>query len=263
MSCMLRVRASSLTCFLSSSSPKTNDVALHQPPPSSSNASYLPSATLLITMAGVHKGELVRPDRHILVRRDGSPVLIDFERCKLSSTPQNVLQVCQFLASKALATALGANGKGVVLDCSGLRDCCRAYKHNKYQDGDFARILALVERAGSAGKEERGVEGRDERGGRGWVSEDVMKQAGPDGSAQCVGKEREELWRQRERGKGRPGTGGGWGIVGGSGSWADGLGVEGDELETFDMEGGEMEGVGNCRPMAVGRQKAMDKALQG
>ena len=56
---------------------------------------------------------------------------------------------------------------------------------------------------------------------------------------------------------------GGWGIVGGSGSWADGLGVEGDELETVDMEGGEMEGVGNCRPMAVGRQKAMDKALQG
>ena len=94
---------------------------------------------------GIHKGELTKPDRHILVKADGSPVLIDFERCKHSSSPQNVLQVCQFLASKPLATALAARGKNLVLDCSSIREHCRAYKHNNYQEQDFEQILAILE----------------------------------------------------------------------------------------------------------------------
>ena len=46
-----------------------------------------------LDVMGVHKGELVKPDRHILVQDDATPVLIDFERCKHTTTPQNVLQV--------------------------------------------------------------------------------------------------------------------------------------------------------------------------
>eukprot|EP00960_Hanusia_phi_P054228 762583-Hanusia_phi.AAC.3 len=46
----------------------------------------------------IHKGEFVRPDRHILIKEDGIPVLIDFERCKETSTPQNITQFVQFLA---------------------------------------------------------------------------------------------------------------------------------------------------------------------
>jgi hypothetical protein len=74
-------------------------------------------------------------------------VLIDFERCKHSATPQNILQVCQFLNSKSLAQALAANGKGLVLDCSAIREYCRAYKSNNYQEADFKRILGIVEGA--------------------------------------------------------------------------------------------------------------------
>ena len=84
----------------------------------------------------------------MLVRDDGTgPVLIDFERCKHSSAPQNVLQVCQFLNSKSLERALAANGKGLVLECSAMRDYCRMYKGNNYQEGDFERILAIVQGA--------------------------------------------------------------------------------------------------------------------
>ena len=85
------------------------------------------------------------------MRNDNNgPVLIDFERCKHSSAPQNVLQVCQFLNSKSLARALFANGKALVLDCSAIREYCRTYKKNNYQEHDFKRILAIVEGAGPA-----------------------------------------------------------------------------------------------------------------
>ena len=108
----------------------------------------------LLDVLDVHKGELVKPDRHILVRDDGTPVLIDFERCKHTTTPQNVLQVCQFLASNSLAQALAANGKRLALDCSGVRDCCRAYKGNGYLERDFESILAIVETAAVVSSDE-------------------------------------------------------------------------------------------------------------
>ena len=51
--------------------------------------------------------------------------------------------MCQFLAGNSLAKALAANGKRLALDCSGVRDVCRAYKGGGYQQSDFQRILAI------------------------------------------------------------------------------------------------------------------------
>ena len=47
----------------------------------------------------------------------------------------------------SFTSALAANGKGLVLDCSWIREYCRAYKGNNYQEADFKRILGIVEGA--------------------------------------------------------------------------------------------------------------------
>mmetsp|Transcript_72805 Transcript_72805/g.152067 ORF Transcript_72805/g.152067 Transcript_72805/m.152067 type:complete len:267 (+) Transcript_72805:136-936(+) len=93
---------------------------------------------------GVHKGELVKPDRHIIVKSDGDPVLIDFERCKDSSSPQNLTQFCQFLVSRQLANALSGPGKHLELDIETVRGLCKTYKQNGFKDDDFNALILYV-----------------------------------------------------------------------------------------------------------------------
>ncbi|KAJ1490037.1 hypothetical protein T484DRAFT_3399762 [Baffinella frigidus] len=93
----------------------------------------------------IQKGELVRPDRHVLVRSDGTPVLIDFERCRAAHPrPSNVSQFSQFLGGPKIALALASKGKGLVLEQARLRQRCTAYFANGLQDADFQALLKCV-----------------------------------------------------------------------------------------------------------------------
>jgi predicted Ser/Thr protein kinase len=93
----------------------------------------------------IQKGELVRPDRHILVRSDRTPVLLDFERCRAGhARPANVSQFGQFLGGRKLADALAAGGKGPSPDPERLRAAGAAYVGGGMRQEDFEALLRLV-----------------------------------------------------------------------------------------------------------------------
>ena len=46
---------------------------------------------------GINKAELNHPYKHIIVRPDLTPVLIDFERCRHTERPQNINQFREYL----------------------------------------------------------------------------------------------------------------------------------------------------------------------
>jgi predicted Ser/Thr protein kinase len=55
--------------------------------------------------ARINKLEMTNPHKDLLIRND-LPVIIDFERCKQTINPKNVTQVCQFITSKHVNSAL-------------------------------------------------------------------------------------------------------------------------------------------------------------
>jgi predicted Ser/Thr protein kinase len=56
--------------------------------------------------AFIGKKEMTNPYKDILVRGDGVPVIIDFERCRHSVKPKNVTQFCQFLSKGRMTVVL-------------------------------------------------------------------------------------------------------------------------------------------------------------
>lgn len=46
---------------------------------------------------GINKFEMTRPTKHIIVKKNLQPVMIDFERCKFTHRPKNVNQFKEFL----------------------------------------------------------------------------------------------------------------------------------------------------------------------
>ncbi len=50
-------------------------------------------------MLGINKFEMHHPVKHIIVKKNNEPVLIDFERCRRTEDPKNVTQFCDFLIS--------------------------------------------------------------------------------------------------------------------------------------------------------------------
>lgn len=46
---------------------------------------------------GINKFEMTRPIKHIIVKEDLTPVMIDFERCKYTHRPKNLNQFKEFL----------------------------------------------------------------------------------------------------------------------------------------------------------------------
>ena len=78
----------------------------------------------------VNKLEMHTPLKHIIVRR-GKPILIDFERCKLTLKPKNVTQFCQFLLTL-----------GYDVDRVKLRKLLGEYKES-YNKDTFEKIVRL------------------------------------------------------------------------------------------------------------------------
>ncbi len=77
---------------------------------------------------GINKLEMTRPWKHIIVKENGEPVLIDFERCAETPNPKNVTQFCQFLTGSNLTAKLAE--KGMQIESSKLLALAKKYKHN-------------------------------------------------------------------------------------------------------------------------------------
>lgn len=93
---------------------------------------------------GITKEEMHRPHKHILVQKvEGGVkgVLLDFERCRRSESPQNVTQFVEFISrmSEELSS------KGLSYDAIHLRELSREYK-DTYGSDVFCEIERYLER---------------------------------------------------------------------------------------------------------------------
>ena len=76
----------------------------------------------------INKKEMHKPIKHIIVRKENKPVMIDFERCKRVLKPKNVTQFIHFLCSNRVKNIL--KGKNILFDCNKLREISREYKNS-------------------------------------------------------------------------------------------------------------------------------------
>jgi putative serine/threonine protein kinase len=81
--------------------------------------------------AGIDHGELSRPDKHVLLQAEGSPVLIDFESASVNRRCNNLLSLVQFLFIRrtSLRTAFGSFHHSMSVE--DLLPSLRAYKVNQ------------------------------------------------------------------------------------------------------------------------------------
>jgi release factor glutamine methyltransferase len=89
---------------------------------------------------GINKFEMARPVKHVIVKDDGKPVLIDFERARFTENPKNVTQLCDFMMSEPVQDRLSrlmiSYDKGAILDLA------KAYRHS--EPGARAGILGKI-----------------------------------------------------------------------------------------------------------------------
>ena len=88
----------------------------------------------------ITKEELHHPQKQILVTRLQQPMLIDFERCHESKTPQNVTQLVEFICR--IRKELGE--KGIIFSLELLRSLSREYKQ-QYSSSSFTAILNVLD----------------------------------------------------------------------------------------------------------------------
>ena len=72
----------------------------------------------------VNKEEMHHPLKHIIIDRFFQPVLIDFERCKITDKPKNVTQLMEFICR--LKKEL--ENKGLKVETGYLRSLAKEYK---------------------------------------------------------------------------------------------------------------------------------------
>ena len=75
--------------------------------------------------AGINKFELTNPYKHIIVRKNLEPVLIDFERARFSSRVKNISQFAQYLTSKNILPIL--QEKKILLRERSFREAVNLY----------------------------------------------------------------------------------------------------------------------------------------
>jgi len=87
----------------------------------------------------VDKEEMHRPLKHIII--DKKPVLIDFERCKITKKPKNVTQFCQFLMSGS--TELLLRQKRINLNKDKIINLAKTYKKEQTKE-NLNKILSIL-----------------------------------------------------------------------------------------------------------------------
>ena len=87
----------------------------------------------------VDKEEMHHPLKHVII--DKKPVLIDFERCKITKKPKNVTQFCQFLMSGGTQRML--KQKGIKLSKDKIINLARVYKKEQIRK-NLNEILKIL-----------------------------------------------------------------------------------------------------------------------
>ena len=87
----------------------------------------------------VDKEEMHHPLKHIII--DKKPVLIDFERCKITKKPKNVTQFCQFLMSGS--TEILLRQKGIKLKKDKIINLAKTYKKEQTKE-NLNKILSIL-----------------------------------------------------------------------------------------------------------------------
>jgi len=76
--------------------------------------------------AGINKMEMTHPHKDILITKNNEPIIIDFERCRISQKTKNVTQFSQFLVSGKMPVEL--NKLGIKFDKEKILKAAREYK---------------------------------------------------------------------------------------------------------------------------------------
>ena len=87
----------------------------------------------------VDKEEMHRPLKHVII--DKNPVLIDFERCKITEKPKNVTQFCQFVTSSLTYPLL--KSKEIKINKDNMIMLAKKYKKNM-SGKNLNQILNLI-----------------------------------------------------------------------------------------------------------------------
>ncbi len=87
---------------------------------------------------GISKEEMTNPYKHILIRNN-KPVLIDFERARKRTNPQNVTQFCHYITSTHMSKKL--SNKDIHFNVTKTRELTAGYKRNLKKTFSLKDIL--------------------------------------------------------------------------------------------------------------------------
>src|SRR3989344_7039323 len=85
----------------------------------------------ILDSLNVNKKEMNHPYKHILIEKN-KPVMIDFERCKITENPKNVNQFFQFLINSKMSSLL--KEKGIILQKNEIQGLSREYKKTRSKE---------------------------------------------------------------------------------------------------------------------------------
>lgn len=94
----------------------------------------------LLDTLGINKYEMNHPDKHIIIRK-GTPIIIDFERCRYTEDPKNITQIVQFISSGRITALL--EEKGICVDKRGIQTAARNYKFDRNKE-NFYEIITFI-----------------------------------------------------------------------------------------------------------------------
>lgn len=92
--------------------------------------------------AGINKLELTHPHKDIIVTKEEKPIIIDFERCKISLKPKNVSQFCQFLSRGKFNKEL--EKLNIKIDGDKILKLAKEYKNSSEDKKIFEKIKLCV-----------------------------------------------------------------------------------------------------------------------
>ncbi|MEM1537283.1 MAG: RIO1 family regulatory kinase/ATPase [Candidatus Nezhaarchaeales archaeon] len=91
--------------------------------------------------AGLSHGELSTAKRHVIVAKDGTPYIIDFETSSLTRKASNVTAICSYLLTRSQASSKVTSTLNI--QKTEVFNALRAYKHS-ITDEAFNRLLGAL-----------------------------------------------------------------------------------------------------------------------
>ncbi len=94
-----------------------------------------------LDMAGLDHGELSHAPKHVIIREESEPFIVDFETASLARRPANVVSICQFLfiggiVAGQVSGKLGGRNKEVIIGA------LKRYKNNRNRE-NFEAVLRI------------------------------------------------------------------------------------------------------------------------